>query len=133
KLARISTTFIDVQLEAGAAAFQLFDSWAGYLSRRDYDDHVLEHSASVFSALADHQVPSIHFRVQTGELLASMSRAGSTAIGVDFRVDLDDPADRDRPGQALQGNLDPARPFAPSDALAPRHEEIVAKALRHEG
>jgi uroporphyrinogen decarboxylase len=133
KLARISTTFIDVQLEAGAAAFQLFDSWAGYLSRRDYDDHVLEHSTSVFSALSDHRVPSIHFGVQTGELLGSMSRAGSTGVGVDFRVDLDDAADRVLPGQALQGNLDPALLFAPWEALAPRVEEIVAKGLRHEG
>ena len=62
-----------------------------------------------------------------------MSRAGSTAVGVDFRVDLDDASGRVRPGQALQGNLDPALLFAPWEALAPRVEEIVAKWLRHEG
>lgn len=129
KLARTSTTFIDVQLGAGAKAFQLFDSWAGYLSRRDYDDHVLEHSASVFDGLAHHDVPSIHFGVQTGELLGSMSRAGSTAVGVDFRVDLADAQTRVRPGQALQGNLDPALLFAPWESLAPRIEDIVAAGL----
>ncbi|WP_181273374.1 uroporphyrinogen decarboxylase [Brevibacterium oceani] len=129
KLARISTTFIDVQLSAGAKAFQLFDSWAGYLSRRDYDDHVLAHSASVFDGLAHHAVPSIHFGVQTGELLNSMSRAGSTAVGVDFRVDLTDAATRVQPGQALQGNLDPALLFAPWEALAPRIEDIVRAGL----
>src|SRR5699024_2461597 len=133
KLARISTTFIDVQLEAGAAAFQLFDSWPGYLSRRDYDDHVLDRSAPAFSALADHQVPSMHCGVQPGDLLGPMARGGSTAIGVDFRVGLDGAAGRVRPGQALQGNLDPALRFAPWEALAPRVEEIVAKGLRHEG
>ncbi len=132
KLARISSTFIDVQLSAGAQAFQLFDSWAGYLSRRDYEDHVLEHSSAVFAALADHEVPSIHFGVQTGELLGSMSRAGSTALGVDFRVGLDDASTRVRPRQALQGNLDPALLFAPWEALAPRIETIVRQGLDHE-
>lgn len=133
KLARISTTFIDVQLQAGAKAFQLFDSWAGYLSRADYEDHVLEHSTSVFSALAAHEVPSIHFGVQTGELLSSMSRAGSTAVGVDFRVDLADAATRVPSGRALQGNLDPALLFAPWEALAPRVEAIVKKGLELDG
>ncbi|WP_210602391.1 uroporphyrinogen decarboxylase [Brevibacterium oceani] len=129
KLARISTTFIDVQLSAGARAFQLFDSWAGYLCRRDYDDHVLAHSTAVFDGLSHHEVPSIHFGVQTGELLNSMSRAGSTAVGVDFRVDLTDAATRVQPGQALQGNLDPALLFAPWEALAPRIEDIVRAGL----
>ncbi len=132
KLARISATFIDVRLSAGASAFQLFDSWAGYLNRRDYDDHVLEHSTAVFDALAGHDVPSIHFGVQTGEPLGSMSRAGSTAMGVDFRVALTDAATRIQPGQALQGNLDPAALFAPWEALAPRIGEIVRAGLSHD-
>jgi uroporphyrinogen decarboxylase len=129
KLAGITTAFIDVQLNAGAKAFQLFDSWAGYLSRRDYDDHVLEHSTAVFDGLAHHDVPSIHFGVQTGELLGSMSRAGSSAVGVDFRVDLTDASTRVSEGQALQGNLDPALLFAPWEALAPRIEDIVRAGL----
>ncbi|MCI4010287.1 uroporphyrinogen decarboxylase [Brevibacterium sp. ZH18] len=132
KLARISSTFIDVQLSAGAQAFQLFDSWAGYLSRRDYEEHVLEHSTSVFEALSHHDVPSIHFGVQTGELLGSMSRAGSSAVGVDFRVDLADASTRVQPDQALQGNLDPALLFAPWEALAPRIGDIVRQGLEHD-
>ncbi len=129
KLAKMSATFIDVQLNAGAKAFQLFDSWAGYLAREDYENHVLEHSAAVFEALAGHDVPGIHFGVQTGELLGSMAQAGSTAVGVDFRVDLADAATRVNPGQALQGNLDPALLFAPWEALSARVEAIVRKGL----
>ena len=129
KLARMSATFIDVQLGAGAKAFQLFDSWAGYLCREDYENHVLEHSAAVFDALSGHDVPSIHFGVQTGELLGSMAQAGSTTVGVDFRVDLADAATRVKPGQALQGNLDPALLFAPWEALSARVEAIVRKGL----
>ena len=129
KLARMSATFIDVQLGAGAKAFQLFDSWAGYLAREDYEDHVLEHSTAVFDALSGHDVPSIHFGVQTGELLGSMAQAGSTTVGVDFRVDLADAATRVKPGQALQGPLDPALLFAPWEALSARVEAIVRKGL----
>ena len=129
KLARMSATFIDVQLGAGAKAFQLFDSWAGYLCREDYENHVLEHSTAVFDALSSHDVPSIHFGVQTGELLGSMAQAGSTTVGVDFRVDLADAATRVKPGQALQGNLDPALLFAPWEALSARVEAIVRKGL----
>lgn len=129
KLATMSATFIDVQLNAGAKAFQLFDSWAGYLAREDYENHVLEHSTAVFDALSGHDVPSIHFGVQTGELLGSMAQAGSTTVGVDFRVDLADAATRVNPGQALQGNLDPALLFAPWEALSARVEAIVRKGL----
>ncbi|MGJ5725694.1 uroporphyrinogen decarboxylase [Brevibacterium sp. H602] len=129
KLATMSATFIDVQLNAGAKAFQLFDSWAGYLAREDYENHVLEHSTAVFDALSGHGVPSIHFGVQTGELLGSMAQAGSTTVGVDFRVDLADAATRVNPGQALQGNLDPALLFAPWEALSARVEAIVRKGL----
>ncbi|WP_152348794.1 uroporphyrinogen decarboxylase [Brevibacterium sp. CFH 10365] len=129
KLAKMSATFIDVQLNAGAKAFQLFDSWAGYLSREDYENHVLEHSTAVFDALSGHDVPSIHFGVQTGELLGSMAQAGSTTVGVDFRVDLADAATRVNPGQALQGNLDPALLFAPWKALSARVEAIVRQGL----
>ncbi len=129
KLAQMSATFIDVQLNAGAKAFQLFDSWAGYLAREDYENHVLEHSTAVFDALSGHDVPSIHFGVQTGELLGSMAQAGSTTLGVDFRVDLADAATRVNPGQALQGNLDPALLFAPWEALSARVEAIVRKGL----
>ncbi|WP_432788892.1 uroporphyrinogen decarboxylase [Brevibacterium sp. K11IcPPYGO002] len=129
KLAQMSATFIDVQLNAGAKAFQLFDSWAGYLAREDYENHVLEHSTAVFDALSGHDVPSIHFGVQTGELLGSMAQAGSTTVGVDFRVDLADAATRVNPGQALQGNLDPALLFAPWEALSARVEAIVRKGL----
>ncbi|QIN28218.1 uroporphyrinogen decarboxylase [Brevibacterium luteolum] len=133
KLAAMSTTFIDVQLSAGAQAFQLFDSWAGYLSPRDYRTHVLPHSQRVFSDLAHHDVPSIHFGVQTGELLPAMSEAGSNVVGADFRVELTDAATRIKPGQALQGNLDPALLFAPWEALQPRIEQIVRDGLAHSG
>ena len=96
-----------MQVEAGASAVQLFDSWAGGLSPADYRAHVLPHSSAVFAAVADLGVPRIHFGVATGELLADMASAGVEVVGVDWRVPLDQAATRIRPGQAVQGNLDP--------------------------
>lgn len=133
KLSTIAATFIQVQLDAGAHAFQLFDSWAGYLNRHDYERHVLPHSKAVFDALAHNDVPSIHFGVTTGELLGSMSTAGSNVMGVDFRVLLEDASTRVQPGQALQGNLDPAIVFAPWDVIEKKIEEIVRAGLAHGG
>jgi uroporphyrinogen decarboxylase len=107
-----------VQVEAGASVLQLFDSWAGALSDLDYRRAVLPHSAAVLAAVADLDVPRIHFGVGTGELLGSMAEAGAEVVGVDFRVPLDEAARRIGPGHAVQGNLDPAVLFAPWSAGA---------------
>lgn len=131
RLAGMSQVFLDVQLAAGASAFQLFDSWAGYLSERDYRSHVLPHSTRVFEGLAGHGKPSIHFGVQTGELLTAMSEAGSTSMGADFRVSLDAASGRIRSGQGLQGNLDPALLFAPWEVIAEEVAATVEAGRRH--
>ncbi|WP_349828490.1 uroporphyrinogen decarboxylase [Brevibacterium litoralis] len=133
RLADISAEFIRVQLAAGARAFQLFDSWAGYLSPGDYRTHVLPHSTRIFEQLRTEGVPAFHFGVQTGELLSDMATAGSDVMGVDFRVDLAAASRRVSPGQALQGNLDPAMLFAPWEVLRPRVEAIVRAGLDHGG
>jgi uroporphyrinogen decarboxylase len=110
RLATITLGFLRVQVAAGAAAVQLFDSWAGALSDADYRRYVLPHSRRVLGALAAEfpEVPRIHFGVGTGELLAAMGEAGADVVGVDWRVPLDVAARRVGPGRALQGNLDPA-------------------------
>src|SRR4051812_9679894 len=84
RLAVIARDFLQVQIAAGAAAVQLFDSWAGALSLADYREFVLPHSQAVLQPLAG-TVPRIHFGVGTGELLAAMREAGADVIGVDWR------------------------------------------------
>jgi len=113
RLADISGTFLRVQVEAGAAAVQLFDSWAGALSHADYRQYVLPHSAAALRAVAATGVPRIHFGVGTGELLGSMAQAGTEVVGVDYRVPLHEAARRTGADLALQGNLDPAVALAP--------------------
>ena len=109
RLAVIARQFLQVQIEAGASAVQLFDSWAGALSRADYEAHVLPHSRAVLEPFAG-IVPRIHFGVGTGELLTSMHAAGADVVGVDWRVPLDEASRRIGSGAAVQGNLDPALP-----------------------
>ena len=127
KLAQISGTFLRVQVLAGASAVQLFDSWAGALSRADYERFVRPHSAAVLAAVADLGVPRIHFGVGTGELLASMGQAGCEVVGVDYRVSLTDALARLGPRYAVQGNLDPTLLFAPWSVIESRAREILAE------
>jgi uroporphyrinogen decarboxylase len=107
-LAQITAAFLRAQVAAGASAIQLFDSWAGVLSRHDYERFVLPASRAVLGALSDLRVPRIHFGVGTGELLDLMGEAGADVVGVDWRVPLRTARSRVGPHRALQGNLDPA-------------------------
>jgi uroporphyrinogen decarboxylase len=125
RLAGITAAFLQVQVEAGASAVQLFDSWVGALPAADYVRSVQPHSAAVLGAVGELGVPRIHFGVGTGELLGLMGEAGADVVGVDFRVPLDEAARRVGPDRALQGNLDPATVFAPWEAVAERTRAVL--------
>ncbi|MFE9093567.1 uroporphyrinogen decarboxylase [Streptomyces sp. NPDC007264] len=133
RLADITAAFLKVQIEAGASAIQLFDSWAGALAPADYRRSVLPASAKVFRAVEGYGVPRIHFGVGTGELLGLMGEAGADVVGVDWRVPLDEAARRVGPGKALQGNLDPAVLFAPTEAVEAKTREVLDAAAGLEG
>jgi uroporphyrinogen decarboxylase len=121
RLAGITAEFLRVQVRAGVKAVQLFDSWAGALSERDYREFVLPHSERVLQGITG--VPRIHFGVGTGELLPAMREAGADVVGVDWRTPLDVAVKRlkeaapDLPPPVVQGNLDPALLFAGLPAL----------------
>jgi uroporphyrinogen decarboxylase len=128
RLADLTAGFLRTQIEAGASAVQLFDSWAGSLAPDDYRRHVMPHSAKVLSAVADLGVPRIHFGVGTGELLKLMGDAGADVVGVDWRVPLSEASRRVGPDKAVQGNLDPAVMFAPWPVIETKVREILADA-----
>lgn len=134
RLARIAAAFLVAQLRAGASAVQVFDSWAGALPAADYATLVLPHLRTVLAAVEGlcraHQLPRIVFGVGTGELLATMSQAGSEVMGVDFRVPLEVAAGRIRTPAALQGNLDPAVVRASPEAISTRVAEVLSSARR---
>lgn len=126
RIAAITTTFLTVQIEAGARIVQLFDSWVGALPDVDYRRYVQPYSASVLDAVGAHGVPRVHFGVGTSELLPAMREAGADVIGVDFRLELDEVARRLGPDVALQGNLDPAALFAPWSVVEARARRMLA-------
>jgi uroporphyrinogen decarboxylase len=132
-LAGIAISFLQIQIEAGAAAVQLFDSWVGAVSPADYRHAILPHTSRIFASLASAGVPRIHFGVGTGELLGLFGEAGADVVGVDWRIPLDEAARRAGPGKALQGNLDPAVLLAPWDVVAERAREILTRGRAAEG
>ncbi|MDT7546686.1 MAG: uroporphyrinogen decarboxylase [Actinomycetota bacterium] len=131
RLADITLAFLRVQIDAGASAVQLFDSWVGALPARDYRAFVMPHSARVLAGVAD--VPRIHFGVGTGELLHDMGEAGADVVGVDWRVSLEDGVRRVGPGKAVQGNLDPTVLFAPPPVVRTKVREVLEDGKSAEG
>jgi len=115
-LADSMLAYLRAQVDAGAAAVQLFDSWVGALTEEDYRDHVLSYSRRVLDGLAG-TVPRIHFGVGTGHLLEAMRDAGADVVGVDWRTPLDRAWKVVGDGVAVQGNLDPAAVLASPEAL----------------
>lgn len=129
RLAELTSAFLLAQVAAGVDAVQLFDSWAGALSERDYRRFVLPHSRAVLAQVAD--VPRIHFGVGTGELLVAMAEAGADVVGVDWRVPLDEAARRT--GRPVQGNLDPAVLFADPESIGAEVRRIVEEGAEAPG
>jgi uroporphyrinogen decarboxylase len=132
-LADMALATLRAQVEAGASAIQLFDSWAGALNPDDYRQHVLPASSRIFAGLADLGVPRIHFGVATGELLPLLAEAGADVVGVDWRVPLRAARSRVPAGVALQGNLDPAICLADWPVVEAEARKVLASNGEHPG
>ncbi len=133
RLADLTIAFLQVQVAAGAAAIQLFDSWVGAVGPDDYRHAILPHTSRIFGAMEPAAVPRIHFGVGTGELLGLLGEAGADVVGVDWRIPLDEAVRRVEPGKALQGNLDPAILLAPWDVIEERALDVVRRGRTAEG
>ena len=131
-IARALGSYLNAQIEAGAQAVQLFDSWVGCLSPDDYREFVLPHTRAVISNVTA-GVPVIHFGTGTGALLELMREAGGDVIGLDWRVRLDDGWRRVGHEVAVMGNLDPVALFAKQEALRSQAKRILDQAGGHPG
>ena len=125
--ADVTGAFLRAQVEAGASAAQLFDSWAGALSLADYGTRVAPASARALAAIGDLDVPVIHFGTGTGELLAAMRDVGADVVGVDHRLPLDEASRRLGHRTPVQGNIDPALLFAPWPVLEAHVRDVLAR------
>jgi len=119
--------YLRAQIEAGAQAVQLFDSWVGQLAPNTYETHVGPWVRSIFDGIRDLGVPAISFGIGTGELLNLMSRSGCDVIGVDWRVPLDAARPRVPEGMTVQGNLDPAVCLSPWEALEREATDVLRR------
>jgi uroporphyrinogen decarboxylase len=123
--ADVTGAFLRAQVEAGASAVQLFDSWIGSLSRRDYQKRVAPHSRRAFDALRGLDVPRVHFGVGSGDVLDLLPGIGAEVVGIDWRLPLDTASERLGGTVPLQGNLDPALLSAPWPTLAAHIADVV--------
>jgi uroporphyrinogen decarboxylase len=133
RLAAITEAYLRAQIEAGADAVQLFDSWVGCLSPADYEMFVRPYTRQALRAVRRLGVPIIHFGTDTGALLDQMKSDGGTIIGVDWRVPLDAAWRAIGKRLAIQGNLDPAALLGPWDYVAAQAERVLLEAAARPG
>ena len=135
RLADHAIASIRSQLDAGASAFQLFDSWAGALSREHYERFAQPHSAKVFARLqSSHpEAVGIHFGIGCDHILESMFAAGPTVMGLDWRTRITDARRRLGADTVVQGNLDPSLVLAGWDVARHECDEVLADNAGHPG
>jgi len=128
RIGRTIGAYLAAQVEAGAEAIQVFDSWAGVLAPSDYAHFALPYTKQVIDAVPKGRVPIIVFGVETGSLLEQLAETGADVVGVDWRVPLDEARRRVGPAVAVQGNLDPCSLLAPPAEIERRVLDVLARA-----
>src|ERR1051326_8683704 len=127
RIARGLAAYVNGQVDAGAQAIQIFDSWVGCLGPEDYREYVLPHSQFLIRAIRP-GVPVIHFGTGTATLLPAMREAGGDVIGLDWRIELDRGWAEVGHDRAVQGNLDPLVLFAEPEFIRARAQRILNQA-----
>jgi len=127
KIATNTARYLKAQIAAGAAAVQLFDTWAGELRAADYDAFALPATQFIIEELRSSDVPVILYTKASGHLLSSVARSGADVLSVDWRLDLADVRKQVGNRIALQGNLDPCRLLGPVDGIVKGVREIIEK------
>ncbi|MDQ3037808.1 MAG: uroporphyrinogen decarboxylase [Myxococcota bacterium] len=127
KLSSAIARYLSAQIDAGADAVQLFDSWIGALGPEDYARYVQPHVASIFAAIGD-RVPAIHFGTGNPALYPLLKEAGGTVIGIDQRADLAATWRALGDGVAVQGNMDPVAILAPREVMIRKADAVLRAA-----
>jgi uroporphyrinogen decarboxylase len=128
KLTDVSIGYLRMQVQAGAQAIQLFDSWAGLHDPRAYVTFGKPYVTRVLNALADLKVPRIYLAVEALHLYGEIRDLPCEAVSVDWRTPLSTVRDL-LPGKVLQGNLDPATLLAPRHTIKEESERVLREGL----
>jgi uroporphyrinogen decarboxylase len=127
KVARITARYLRAQIAAGAAAVQLFDTWVGELSLRDYDQFALPATRLLIAELNAQAMPVILYTKASGHLLHSVAQAGADVLSVDWRVDLAELRRQLGERTALQGNVDPGVLLGTEEGIRAAAREAIEK------
>jgi uroporphyrinogen decarboxylase len=127
KIARITATYLNAQIAAGAAAVQLFDTWAGELSEREYREFALPATQLLIAELNAGRTPVILYSKASSHLLHAAAQSGATVLSVDWRVDLADLRRSLGPHIALQGNIDPCVLLGPQEGITRAVREAISQ------
>ncbi len=133
KLTEVVTSYLLFQIESGAEAVQLFDTWAGNLSVEDYREFALPYTRQILSAVARTQTPTALYVNGSAHLLEEMVDSGADCIGLDWRVSLTEAASRIPQSVVVQGNLDPTRLFSDKQRVISETEALVSSWKRRSG
>ena len=112
KLSEATGSYLAAQVEAGATAVQLFDTWAGLLSPEDYREFALPYEKKVLSKAAQAGAPTLLYVNGCSHLLSDLAQSGANLLSIDWRLHLREARDRLGAGIGLQGNLEPSVLFA---------------------
>jgi uroporphyrinogen decarboxylase len=132
KLSKTLSVYLNAQIDAGAEAVQIFDSWVGCLSPEDYKKYVQPYTKLVIDSI-EGDVPVINFGTGTSGFLELISQAGGGVIGVDWRINLDEAWKRIGYDRGIQGNLDPLTLFGPPEDIVKKTRDILRRAEGHPG
>jgi len=133
KLATVMSRYLAAQVDAGASAIQVFDSWVGSLAVEDYVERVAPHTRAIFEATARLGVPRVHFGTGTAGLLEAIADTGPDVVSLDWRVPLDVGWRRVGLDRGVQGNLDPAVLLGPPDLVRDRARDVLRRAAGRPG
>ncbi len=127
KVTRSTAAYLNGQIDAGAQAVQVFDSWVGALGPAEYEKYVLPHSKNLIQSLRQ-GTPVIHFGTGTAPFLEKFADAGAGVLGVDHRIGLGEAWSRIGADRAIQGNLDPAVLLRPLPEIRAEVRKILNEA-----
>jgi uroporphyrinogen decarboxylase len=131
KLAQAVAAYLNAQIEAGAQAVMLFDTWGGMLTTEDYNEFSLYYAKQVRALLktevAGQKIPTILFTKGGGQWLETMADAGYDALGLDWQTDIQQARDRVGNRVALQGNMDPVALYAQPEIITEKVKTILHK------
>lgn len=133
KLTRLTIDYLRAQIEAGAEAVQLFDTWAGLLDPQAYRQWVQPTHQRIAGALAETGVPLILYVHNGSHVIDSIAESGFDVISLDWRVELGEVARRHGARVSLQGNLDPCWLHAPRERIFEMVRELAEAAAPARG